>query len=278
MSIRTIEISNPRFSPEGLRFVTVKSVALRGRGDITVWLPPGFEDLTELPLAIMLHGVYGSHWAWALSGGAHETAARMIEEREIRPMGLVMPSDGLWGDGSGYVRHPERDFERWIVEDVPEAARTLAPQAIQTPLFLCGLSMGGFGALRLGAKYGRGVFRGVSAHSSITHFSQMSGFVEEPLGSYGVREEDESVLETMLSNRNSLPALRFDCGTEDLLIVENRDLHQGLIAAGMDHDYEEFAGGHEWGYWEEHLGDSLRFFDKVRTTVTSTTAMELPLL
>jgi S-formylglutathione hydrolase FrmB len=226
-----------------------------------VWLPPEAGRLPELSLAILLHGVYGSHWAWAFMGGAHRTAARLIAEGSIRPIALAMPSDGLWGDGSAYIRHPEQDFERWIVEDVPVAVSQLLPKCRLAPLFLSGLSMGGFGALRIAAKYGSNQFRAVSAHSSITNFHQMSLFVEEPLESYGVALEDRSVLETMLSNRDKLPAIRFDCGSSDLLIEHNRTLHDGLVSAGISHIYEEFDGGHEWPYWERHLEDSLRFFD-----------------
>src|SRR5438270_5427276 len=94
----TLQLSDPRFASEGLHYVTVKSAALGGRGDISVWLPPGIDELVELPLVILLHGVYGSHWAWTMNGGAHRTAARLVSERAIRPMALVMPSDGLWGD------------------------------------------------------------------------------------------------------------------------------------------------------------------------------------
>jgi enterochelin esterase-like enzyme len=93
----------------------------------------------------------------------------------------------------------------------------------------------------------------------------MALFVEEPLETYHVPSEDESVLETVLRNRNDLPALRFDCGVSDPLIEPNRELHRALEEAGVPHGYEEFAGGHEWSYWEEHAGDSLRFFEGVLT-------------
>ncbi len=34
---------------------------------------------------------------------------------------LAMPSDGLWGDGSGYLWYDGVDYENWIMEDVIEA-------------------------------------------------------------------------------------------------------------------------------------------------------------
>jgi S-formylglutathione hydrolase FrmB len=120
--------------------------------------------------------------------------------------------------------------------------------------------MGGFGALRLGAKYADR-FRGISGHSSITHFSQMSRFVEEPLDAYGPPPDSaQSVLHWMDAKRDKLPPVRFDCGTEDPLLEENRTLHRELDARGIAHVYEEFPGGHEWSYWETHLADTLRFF------------------
>jgi len=121
--------------------------------------------------------------------------------------------------------------------------------------------MGGFGALHLGARHGREVFRAISAHSSMTDFEQMAQFVEEPLRNFGVLPKDRSVRDSILLNRNRLPALRFDCGTSDPLIDCNRELHGALVRAGIAHTYEEFPGGHEWAYWETHLADSLMFFD-----------------
>ncbi len=48
--------------------------------------------------------------------------------------------------------------------------------------------------------------------------------------------------------------------TADPLLEANRALHDGLTRAGVAHVYEEFPGGHEWGYWETDLADTLRFF------------------
>jgi putative tributyrin esterase len=267
MTFRTLEISDSRFSHDGLRFITVKSAALRGRADITLWVPPLPDSLQPMPITILLHGVYGSHWSWALQGGAHRTAQQLISSREVPPMVLAMPSDGLWGDGSGYIRqtalHRGGDFERWIVEEVPAAVAQAVPTAGRDqPVFIAGLSMGGFGALRLAAKF-PGKFAAASGHSSITHFDQLARFVEEPLDSYGALPEDRSVLETILANRDALPPVRFDCGANDPLIEDNRTLHDSLIANNVSHEYAEHPGGHEWSYWEAHLSDTLCFFATV---------------
>jgi S-formylglutathione hydrolase FrmB len=260
-NFRTIEISNPLFEADNLRFITVKSQNLKGRGDICVFVPQGNKQ-KDFPIAILLHGVYGSSWSWALSGGAHKTAQKLIDDHIIEPMILVMPSDGLWGDGSFYTEHSGFNFEKWIVADVIGAVKELIPQvANSTKIFITGLSMGGFGALRIGAKYGN-IFDAISGHSSISNFDQMALFVEEELTQYRqVNVEDASVLKTILKYKNSLPPLRFDCGKKDLLINYNRLLSKELLKHNIPHIFEEFEGEHEWQYWQKHLKESLVFFN-----------------
>lgn len=262
-SFRTVELSDPRFERDGLRLVTVKSPSLRRRADLTVWIPDGPTSDRNVPLVILLHGVYSSHWGWAWKGGAHRIASALIAAGEIPPMVLAMPSDGLWGDGSGYVPHDEADYERWIIDEVPAAALQAAPcLASAPPIFLSGLSMGGFGALRIGAKYRRAC-AGMSGHSSVTRIRDLDDFVIESRGEWSREDDDESVLAAMTGGRGPLPPFRFDCGTEDPLLSANRKLHRDLDAAGIRHQYEEFPGGHTWPYWEAHLADSLRFFAMV---------------
>jgi putative tributyrin esterase len=260
----TIDLSEPIYEWENLRFLTVKSPVLQGRGDITLFVPPDSHEAKSLPMVVLLHGVYGSHWNWALKGGAHGTAAEMIASGEIPPMVLVMPSDGLWGDGSGYVTHLSADYAGWIVDDVIDCVVSTIPQVdAQSDVFISGLSMGGFGALHLGAKY-PDRFAGISAHSSITHYDQFEIFSRQPMSTYKLaNEEDKSVLHWLLKHRDRLPPLRFDCGASDLLIAYNRELHDALLKHGIDHQYEEFAGGHSWAYWSEHLRDTLRYFARI---------------
>ena len=254
MKFRTIEISDPRFEKDGLRQVTLKSAVLNQRADITLYVPKNISDAKSTPIVILLHGVYGSHWAWAMKGGAHHTAQK--------PMVLAMPSDGLWGDGSGYIKHEDKDFEKWIVEEVPEVVRQVLFIASNSPVFIAGLSMGGYGALRLGAKFAA-TFKGVSGLSSIVNFSDWQPFMEENISELPIAEKGQSALHYLLKNRNILPPFRFDCGTDDELITSNRKLHETLKIENIPHVYEEFPGGHEWPYWEAGLVRSLLFFEKI---------------
>lgn len=196
-----------------------------------------------------------------MNTGVHVQVDALINEGKLPPMVIAMPSDGLWGDGSAYLPHNEKNFESWIAEDIPELVQQLVPAVTnESPVCISGLSMGGFGALRIGAKYGK-KFSAIAAHSAITSLSQMGLFVEEELVNYKQGDEvEEDVLKTMLRYRDTLPPVYFDCGKHDLLISYNRELHRQLDEHRIIHTYKEFTGEHQWQYWEEHILDSLFFF------------------
>jgi len=261
LTFRNIELSDPGLEVAGLRFLTFRSPALGRRGDVSLFVPPGCQGLHDLPLVVLLHGVYGSHWAWPFKGGAHGAALTLIESGAIRPMVLAMPSDGLWGDGSGYVRHGGADYEAWILRDVVECVSQVVPQVSERAgLFLTGLSMGGYGALRMGARHG-GRIDGISAHSSITHLDQIGDFVTDPVAEYEVSPPERAALHWIVTHRDQLPPLRFDCGIDDPLRAANQALDLELTRRGIPHEYHEFPGGHEWSYWVTHVSDTLIFFE-----------------
>jgi enterochelin esterase-like enzyme len=178
---------------------------------------------------------------------------------------VVCPSDGLSGIGSGYLYGPEVAVETWVIDEVVEVVRLqLGRGPESTPLCIGGLSMGGFGALRLGSKYADRVVA-VSAHSAMTRF-------ENVLLSNELLPHQSNALtirDTVTGHRVSMPAIRFDCGSEDELLEANVRLHEDLERAAISHSFEVFAGGHDWAYWSEHVADSLAFFD---AAVRATTA------
>jgi putative tributyrin esterase len=259
--LRRVELSDPRFENNHLRFITAKSAHLKGRGDICVFVPPCIDSTTPYPVVILLHGVYGSAWVWSQKAGVHLHALEMIKKGELPAMIIAMPSDGLWGDGSGYLLHNNRNFEKWIAEDVPELLQeNISGVTADSPFFISGLSMGGFGSLKIGVKYSN-KFKAVSGHSSITNLLQMKLFVEEDIGKYQQADKvDEDVFETIIRYSHHLPPIYFDCGDKDPLISYNRDLHTQLERRKIKHIFKEYPGCHEWPYWEKHIRESLLFF------------------
>jgi len=223
--------------------LTFRGPALDGRGDVALFVPEG---PGPFPLVVLLHGVHGSSWSWRALGSADATA-----RAAPKPMVVAMPSDGLAGDGTGYVGR----YERWILDDVVGCVREVVP-ATTGPLFLAGLSMGGYGALRLAVKHADRV-RAASAHSTLTELAQLAHFTADPLPP---PEPDHSILHWVDANRVRLPRLRFDCGTEDPVLPASRALHRALDERRVAHGYAEFPGGHDWAYWTSHLPDTMAFF------------------
>ena len=262
-SFRTVRISDHKFETNGLRILTVKSANLQGRGDIFLFVPKVKKGVTNLPIYILLHGVYGSAWSWAMQGGAAYTAQILMSQQQIRPAIIAMPSDGLWGDGSAYTAHHGKKFDDWIVKDVPLVIKENITEAgTNSPLCIGGLSMGGYGALLLGARY-PDTFKAISGHSSITKLEEMQQFVEEPIEDLIAEVSLPNVIDAIKKNQSQLPAVRFDCGRTDILIEGNRLLHQQLTDLKIKHTYQEFEGSHEWPYWQRHVEKTFRFFDKI---------------
>ena len=258
----TVEFSDPACEQDGLRVATVKSNALRRRADVSLWVPQANSIGT---LLILLHGVYGSHWVWSLKGAAHLTAQNLLRAGEIAPMVIAMPSDSLVRDGSAYLTWPGgEDVERWIMDEVPAIARLAVPALrSDAKIAIAGLSMGGYGALRLGGKHASR-FCAIAAHSAITEIEDMAPFVEEPLSEYlaCAPREQLSSLYWLRKNRHQLPPLHLDCGLGDPLLESNRRLHRVLTQEHIPHSYQEHPGGHEWPYWRCHIGDTLRHVDR----------------
>jgi putative tributyrin esterase len=262
---RTIEISNPAYQPDQLRLVTVKSRYLKGRADCTLFISSQIKKVSNAtPVVILLHGVYGSHWAWTYNINVHAIASKLISQKKVRPMILVMPSDGLAGDGSGYFDQGDKNFEKWITKDVVEIVKAVVGKGDNSKLnlFIAGLSMGGYGALRLMAKNPT-LFTAASGLSSITTLKELLPFL--PVNEQVAMKKkfgSERLIDYLMKNRKNLPPFRFDCGLNDGLMSANRLLHRQLDAAKIKHDFYEYDGGHSNEYWTAHIGETLKFFDQ----------------
>ena len=260
---RPMEISNPEFERDGLRHLTFYSPALRGRGEVSLFVPQGIEACETVPIVFLLHGVYGSHWSWFWQGGAHETAGRLIAQGRIGPVVLAAPFDGLAGDGTGYLPAGEKNYEAWICEDVVQCVPKLICGPNQdAQLFLAGLSMGGYGTLRLGAKYPR-LFQGIAAHSAIVDAGDFRKFVRDASSIESVDREEASVTHWMRAHKLDLPPIRFDCGEDDDLFESNCEFHRVLQRENIAHEFISHPGEHSWEYWRLHVEQTLLFFDGI---------------
>ncbi|MGI9578709.1 MAG: alpha/beta hydrolase [Microthrixaceae bacterium] len=268
---RTVRASPPGSLDPGLRVATVESPALGGRGELFLHVPPGAELPLNAPVAVLLHGVYGSAWNWPLLGRAHLALDNLVAEGRTRPMVLAMPSDGMAAEGTAYLAHPGADYEAWIIDDVLSLVEEMVTEVTaESPILLAGNSMGGFGAARLGARHHNRV-SAIAMHSAITHLDQLAQFTVDDIARTAELDDDErDVLSAFDAvSKGELPPLYLDCGRQDPLADANLALHQALLDREIDHRYEEYEGAHNWEAWSNRIGLSLQFFDDVLERVVA---------
>ena len=124
---------------------TFASAARRRRIGYTVAFPPGHGPGSELPLIVMLHGFGGNHTD-ALSGMSPAQAlAIRVGGQPIAPMGMVTVDGG----GGYWNPHPGDDPIGMIVDELIPMCQKLGLGVGPQRIGAMGISMGGYGALRL---------------------------------------------------------------------------------------------------------------------------------
>jgi S-formylglutathione hydrolase FrmB len=224
----------------------------------TTWilLPDGMDG----PFATfyLLHGLSDDHTIWM-------RRTRIETYVAGKPLIVVMPDGGRgW-----YTDH--ENGPRWAehigVELPTLVEKTFPAIADRSNRFIGGLSMGGYGALRIALGY-PDRFSSANSHSGAVRFGSKASDIPEralilgpkPTGS----NHDLVALAKNAKAEKKLPRLRIDCGTDDFLIEDNRSIHQSLTKLRIPHEYEEFPGNHNWDYWDLHVREAIEFHLKSR--------------
>jgi putative tributyrin esterase len=206
------------------------------------------------PVLVQLHGYLDDHTAWLYK-------SMLLEHLDRYPMITILPNtqNGWWAN-MGYPNN----WERYLVEDlVAHVRHTFPAQAGRWAIG--GLSMGGFGALSLGLRYPE-IFCSVWAHSSAIFHPDAPMPGPFPWNDPRLTEAEHRRLKVDLScyhwasviDREKLPRLTFDCGTEDFLIEANRAFHAYLGQLDLPHTYAEHPGAHTWDYWNTHVVSAIQ--------------------
>ncbi len=213
------------------------------------------------PVFYLLHGLSDDYTIW------HRRTRIEWYVRDL-PLIVAMP-DGFRGFYTDNAEGPA--YGRYMLEDaVGFAERVLPAIGNRSGRCIGGLSMGGYGALRL-ALSRPDMFVSATSHSGAIfpwdrdfperlQIEMRRIFGAKPRGS----EHDILALARKLKRRgkNPFPKLRLDCGTGDGLIAQNRALHAEFDRIGIPHEYEEFPGGHEWDYWDARIREAIAFHCK----------------
>ena len=232
------------------------SSSLRKASAMNVVFPEGPEIPRPWSTFYLLHGLSDDQSIWIRRSSIERYVAGL-------PLVVVMPDGGRgWYTNAveGYA------YEDDLMNDVRGLVeRTFPVKAERSGRAIGGLSMGGYGAIKLGLKHHE-EFASVNSHSGAVgifrdpervrtldpEFSRIFG--PDPKDG----PEDPFAIVTKLDH-GRLPKMRIDCGTDDFLLGQNRAFHEHLEALRIDHEYEEFPGGHEWAYWDQHVRQAIDF-------------------
>jgi putative tributyrin esterase len=219
-------------------------------------------DHTPGPLATLylLHGLSDDHTIWS-------RLTRIESYAWNWPIAIVMPN-GFRGFYTNHDTGPA--FADYIARDVIETAERVLPLSRkQKHRSIAGLSMGGYGAMRIALGY-PGLMCAAASHSGALlyghnkHKAPNGGsqdyeyklmFGKNPAGS----GHDLLQLASKRKADKTLPQLHIDCGTDDFLLDHNRAFTQHLTQERIPHTYNEFPGSHNWDYWDLHIRESLEF-------------------
>lgn len=218
------------------------------------------------PTLYLLHGLGDDSASWLRNSKLSLYLANM-------PLIVVMPD----GYRSFYTDHESGfAYAQHIGQELPaHIDRMFATRAERSGRAIGGLSMGGYGAMRVGLGY-PDTFCSIHSHSGALGWGTFSGqhraellaargpaftaelqriFGDAPAGS----RHDLIVLAREARTSGQLPAIRLDCGGADPLIDDNRRMVSLLREAGIPHEFHEFSGGHDWNYWDQHITAALAF-------------------
>jgi enterochelin esterase family protein len=237
----------------------IKSAAIGLTKSYSVYLPPDWCNLEDMPLLVMLHGWSGDNTDWVAQGHLDTNADRLILAGDIRPLVILMPD----GDNSFYLPGAAQDYETYVVEELIGAVEDeFSISSARADHFIGGLSMGGFGALFLSLSH-PDLFGAVGAHSPALWSRDDPN---APPFIYGPHYEDYAP--DALLMRAGWPKdmrLFLDVGGTDSLLVGLAYFVSALWTAPgelaeVDYQVHIWPGAHNWDYWSAHAPDYLRFY------------------
>jgi putative tributyrin esterase len=229
----------------GVAQVQLYSNALGKWTSYNVILPEEGEG--PFPVVFQLHGLSDDHNAWLHRSNIVRHAAKY-------PFIIAFPDGGthFYTNWRSSGRLGKVNYEDLVVNDITAHLKRNF-NVTDGPWAIGGLSMGGYGAMKLGLKHAER-FASIWSHSSA--FDMRDRDFDYSL----IPDADDIHLvphAERVSKMERPPVISFDCGTEDELLNENRWFHAELDRLGLSHTYQEHPGAHTWDYWDLHVQEAL---------------------
>ena len=238
-----------------MRDETFHSAALDRAMPYRVVFPENIAPNQKLQVVYLLHGAGGDFREWSNSSDVAQFAERGFL--------LVMP-EGASSYYTNSVGHPQDRYEDYIVNDLRADVESKFPVATgRTNRAIVGISMGGFGAVKIGLHHpelysfvgGMSSALDVPRRSfSFKRFQQSRHYREifGPTGGQGRLDNDPFVL-LRKAVPEGAPYFFLTCGAQEGLLPANREFAAILERRHFQSEFHVVPGGHDWNQWNADL-------------------------
>lgn len=229
----------------------------------TIYLPPGYNPTGTVtyPTLYLLHGSGGDENAWSELGRAAQILDNLIAQGRCKPMIVVMPNgngaqQATPGEYANSMYKPsfmnaktmEGSIEAAFVKDLVSYVDShYLVDARKESRAIAGLSMGGFHSLYISVN-NPDVFNYVGLFSAA-----VNRMGKGPNG--WIYDDLDKKLTRQFANAPKLYYIAI--GKDDLLYQDNVEFRKILDNMGVNYEYVETDGGHEWRNWRKYLNEFL---------------------
>ncbi|MGE5126684.1 MAG: alpha/beta hydrolase [Betaproteobacteria bacterium] len=257
-----------------LRTGSFQSAALGREVAYVVDLPASYESspARRYPVVYALHGLFEGSGFWERRGLAAILAK--LREGGSLPEFLVVAVDG---GNSFFANAKAGRYEDMVTKDLlaqVEATYRVVPG--RGGRALLGISMGGYAALHVAFEQ-PGLFAAVATHSAMLleqipspeqgagrwHMAAFNAVFGSPIDP-ALWAQNDPLAWARRVDPKAVPALYFDCGSEDRYGLENgnRDLDRILEERRIPHTFELAPGDHGYEFVRSRIERSLAFLAK----------------
>jgi putative tributyrin esterase len=227
-----------------------------------VLLPQDYGNGSSFPVLYLLHGLYGDYKNWGTRTGIEGYAKTMS-------FLIVMPdADNSWYTNSTSVPHDK--FEDYITKDlISEIDAKYLTIREKRGRAIVGLSMGGYGAVKLAIRYPE-LFRFAGSLSGAFNAPknldrlrpEFAAKLVEVFGNAKNETRQQNDIFLLLKTAHDDPYFYLACGAADFFLNTNRALAAQLSSQKVPYEYHETAGGHTWEYWDSALSPMLQAVER----------------
>ena len=235
------------FFSDALQLGTSVTVVLPQQTEEQIGVSGGGSDGPP-PLLYLLHGLSDDHTAW----NRYTAVARHAERAGLA---VVMPAVSR-----SFYTNEAHGLRYWdyVCEELPSVVHEFfRVTADPSQTFVAGLSMGGYGALKLAFSHPERYAAAASLSGGLDLRTLLAP--PDPRGLldrvFGGSVSDEHDLFTLLARASGVPPLYLACGTDDPLLPGTEKLADAARAHGVDVTLDLRPGTHEWSLWDATIAD-----------------------